>query len=282
MDDFYITLISNSSTKMFPENSTASFTVLLPQKICLKGEWCVGIAEMHYNYNFFNVCDGNNKIIFDKIDINSENRSFHVDDTENGIEKTSSDSDSIPLKRLEETVHNGFYKSVQSLIDAVNEKMQKNIGINLLSIDKFNNRTKVEQEKLEEKKNFVKIDGIYFENRLAMQLGFEPNKNVLEHELSPHVGNIYYGIPDQMLIYTDVIEPVFIGHEKAHVLKIINTTSAVSDFGDSCYKEFHHIHYVRLQKKEFEHISIDIRDYTGKRMPFLHGVSSLKLHFKKN
>lgn len=116
-----------------------------------------------------------------------------------------------------------------------------------------------------------------------MQLGFAPEDNILNFERSNNVGNIYFGVPDQMLIYTDIIEPVFVGHEKAQVIKIVNTGGGSStwSFGDVCNTEFQRMHYVPVLKKDFEAISVDIRDCTGSYMPFRHGVSTIKLHFKK-
>lgn len=148
----------------------------------------------------------------------------------------------------------------------------------IISIDKINNRTIVKSE-------FVHkgLKSISFEGRLGMQLGFEPNENILNYNLSPHIGNTLFGVPDQMLIYTDIIEPTYIGHEKAYVLKIINTDVKKYRIGDICYKEYYtHIHYMHVQKREFEAISVDIRDYTGTFMPFQHGVLTIKLHFQKN
>ena len=59
MKDFFFTLLSNSSINYFPQNTTSSFTVHLAEKITLNGTWKVGIAEIHYKYNFFNVCFSN-------------------------------------------------------------------------------------------------------------------------------------------------------------------------------------------------------------------------------
>lgn len=147
----------------------------------------------------------------------------------------------------------------------------------LISIDKINNRTIVNKKTI-----YKKLESISFQGRLAMQLGFEPDENILKHEVSPHIGNTFFGVPDQMLVYTDIIEPTYIGHEKACVLKIVNTNTNTYKFGDICYKEYTHIHYMNVQKREFESISVDIRDYTGCLIPFQHGVLTIKLHFKKN
>ena len=54
-NQFYIVLPSNSSMDVYPNNTTACFTVNLPQEIRLKGEWEVGLSESHYPLTFLNL-----------------------------------------------------------------------------------------------------------------------------------------------------------------------------------------------------------------------------------
>lgn len=206
MSDFFITLVSNSSMNIFPENKTSSFTVLLPEKISLKGDWCVAVAEVHYNYNFFNVNDQHNKIKL------IENL---VDMKRNEI---SSDEDDDSIHELQVTT--GYYNTVKDLIDTVNCQISPYLNKNhsLLSIDKFTNRTLVQKSDVPNN-----VAHIYLNGRLAMQLGFNPSTDILHTDISPHIGNVCFGVPDQMFVYTDIIDPTFIGHEKAYVIKVINT-----------------------------------------------------------
>lgn len=259
MKEFFVTLLSNSSANFFPDNKTSSFTVQLAEKITLNGSWSVGVAEIHYNYNFFNVTVNNNAVIATKNESNSSENTIHS------------------LHTVDITP--GFYACVTDLVETINTEMKKRwmISAPLISIDKINNRTVVNKQSV-----YKKLECISFQGRMAMQLGFEPGKNILHHELSPHIGNTSFGVPDQMLIYTDIIEPTYIGHEKACVLKIVNTNTNAYKFGDICYKEYTHIHYMNVQKREFESISVDIRDYAGSFIPFQHGILTIKLHFKKN
>lgn len=273
MDDFYLTLISNSSAEYYPNNTTSSFTVHLPQKLMLKGIWCAGVAEIHYKYNFFNVTDGNNVIFADFTILgnssNKDSKNNSVDRREhaNAVEKHES-----AIFRIEP----GFYKSVVDVVTAINKQTADRFGGNILEVDSLTNRTIIRHDKINKRP-----EAIYLKGRLAIQLGFQPNVNLMNLRKSPNAGNVHFGVPDQMLVYTDIMEPTIIGHEKAYVIKIVNTAPKSLEFGDSCYTEFQHIHYMVLQRKEFESISIDIRDYTGEYMPFLHGVLTVKLHFKK-
>lgn len=276
MDEFFVTLLSNSSMQFFPDNKTSSFTVQLAEKITLNGSWSVGLAEIHYNYNFFNVTSNNNSVVAVKKKLElSEKSEYSSDDmcSTSGYHRPVSDF----IRTVKITP--GYYASVSDLIDTVNTEMKNHdlVTMPFISIDKINNRSVVKKESVRKS-----IESISFEGRLAMQLGFEPDENILNQTISPHIGNTFFGVPDQMLIYTDIIEPTFIGHEKAYVMKIVNTNVHTYKFGDICYREYTHIHYMRVQKREFESVSVDIRDYTGAFIPFQHGVLTIKLHFKKN
>ena len=255
--------MSNSSMSINTDNKTSSFTVNLPQKITLCGKWSVALSEIHYNYNFFNITSGNNRIIFEMVPTT-------VNDPNNTITKRL-------IKNV--SIKPGFYPNIEAVVSTINDEIKKTIDTNetFFSYNKFNGRTIISPLPIISNK----IVSITFDPRLAMQLGFHPHDNAVIHPISPHPANIHFGIADQMLIYTDIIEPTYIGHEKAYVLKIVNTQPRSLTFGDACYKEFPMMHYMPLQKREFESISIDIRDYSGEYMPFLHGILTLKLHFKK-
>lgn len=47
-DEFCVNLSSTNSEKYFPENTATNFTVRLPYKIQLQGEWQVALTEIHY------------------------------------------------------------------------------------------------------------------------------------------------------------------------------------------------------------------------------------------
>lgn len=184
------------------------------------------------------------------------------------------------MKYLNKTtaVQPGFYNDISDVVSILNDSVKETTGSNdnVFLYDRVNGRTNILSSNLSNE-----IKEIRFSDRMSVQLGFAPNENIRNLKISQHAGNIHFGIPDQMMIYTDIIEPTFIGNEKAYVLKIVNTQPNSLTFGDACYKEFHQMHYMPLQKREFDSVSIDIRDHSGNFMPFLHGVLTLKLHFMK-
>lgn len=48
-NEFYLTLLSNSSMNYFPNNTLAHFQTKLPRKITLASNWVVGLAEISFN-----------------------------------------------------------------------------------------------------------------------------------------------------------------------------------------------------------------------------------------
>lgn len=264
-NNFFLTLMSNSSLNYYTENRTSEFTVHLPQKIQLTGEWAVALAELHYPYNFFNVAENENKIYAE----------FNIKTLKSGGDSNKA----IQIRHRKLRISPGFYRSIDCILKAVNRELSHCTGCDVLSLNELDGRTVVNLDKCQD----ANLKSIIFSPRLAMQLGFSPEDNILNFNLSNNVGNIYFGIPDQMLIYTDVIESVLVGHEKAQVIKIVNTAgkSKSCAFGDVHTIEFQRMHYIPVMKKDFESISVDIRDCTGSHMPFRHGVSTVKLHFKR-
>lgn len=120
-----------------------------------------------------------------------------------------------------------------------------------------------------------------FHGRLATQLGFAPDENVFAYKRSPYVGNIYFGVPEQLMVYCDLVEPQMIGYDLSQIIKVVNTTNSEVKFGTPCHRAFQKIHYIPVLKKEFESVEINIKDITGQSFPFCHGIVLIKLHFKQ-
>lgn len=250
--EFYITLISNSSLSYYPENKTNCFTAQLPQYIMLEGEWSVALVEIQYPFTLFNITNNNNKIIV-KYD---------------GGE-------------IETQITPGYYSDINDVIKAINNKM-KVITANdcFIELDPSTQRVKVNKD-LKNHISKVVLTSVCFENRLAMQLGFEPGKNMCGYRLSPHATNINLGIPELMVVYCDIVDGQILGDKFCKMLRVINTANAKMTFAQFCHKEFNLPHYVKLQSKKFETIALDIRDTNAQPMPFLFGSLTVKLHFRR-
>ena len=54
-NDFYLTLPSKASMKMYPDNTLYPYITDLPQHIDLTGEWECGLAEIQYPHTWYNI-----------------------------------------------------------------------------------------------------------------------------------------------------------------------------------------------------------------------------------
>ena len=58
MNSFYLELVSNASSQVYPQNAMASFTNFLPDKIELDGSWEVALVEVSYPGICYNIEGG--------------------------------------------------------------------------------------------------------------------------------------------------------------------------------------------------------------------------------
>jgi hypothetical protein len=282
MKDFYLTLASNSSMDYF-DNKTSCFTVKLPRTLTLAGKWVTALAEIHYQNTFLNVSEGSNRITYRR----HQKDSKFIPLSENPVEQC-----------LFETRN---YNSIQDILNSINFFMNPFLQLDKDKGKVDSNKTEAKtnpKKDLKEEKSFVYFDKdtnlvlinpkvkrlfseLFFDNRLAIQLGYDPFTNALEKSPElvkpPHLS---YGIADEMMVYCDILEPQVFGHEMAKVIRIVNTRKEAL-FGEKCHQEYQRLQYIPILKKEFETISIELRDKTGTLLPFEYGTVLLVLHFLK-
>ena len=81
---------------------------------------------------------------------------------------------------------------------------------------------------------------------------------------------------DPLYVNTDVMEPRVVGDSLVSLLRIV-PISRMHSYTVS--KRIDHIQEVSLLYKEFGTILVDIGDYTGEPVPFVHGKVMVTLHF---
>jgi hypothetical protein len=248
MSDFYLTLLSNASMDIYPDNKTSCFNVHLPRAITLEGRWCLAITEIHYQYNLLNVTDGNNTV-------------HAVMGSENYRHKIPS----------------GHYEKIENVISVLNQGWSSTMPVgDFLEIDGNTKNLKYSEVGMN------RIKHIKFENRLALQLGYEPNTDITPRISKPLLPcDISRGTPDEMLVYCNIVEPQIVGDELARVIRIVNIPKKGVFFGRPLHYEFQWLQYIDVSKKQFDTILIELRDKTGAFMSFVSGTVTLILHFKK-
>lgn len=291
--DFYLTLLSNSSFDHFPNNKTSQFRVYLNKEIHLDGgQWVIALSEIIYPFNFYNVTKGSNAI------------------SVNIYEKHDNQKKIVFRAKLQIDV--GHYRTIEELIDEVNDRANRKLfcdlfetklasrnrillaescRINILSNyvlhkDRVIPVVEVEQEDGNSVPNappFIEdLDvEVTVEGKLAFQLGYEPDSNILEHILSPHPAGIDHSLPTETFIYVDIVEPQIVSHSASQVLKIVKASERGLKFGEVFSREILNRHYVPVNKKRFQTVSVDLRDSHGQHLPFAYGQSIIQVHFKR-
>ena len=81
-----------------------------------------------------------------------------------------------------------------------------------------------------------------------------------------------------MYVYCDIVEPRVVGDTTVQLLRVVPVEGK---HGEVVCKTYENVHYIPLQRKQFQTLEIYIRDDRGQRVPFECGKSIVTLHFKR-
>ena len=240
---FYLTLPSNSSLGVFPDNKTTSYRVKLPQTIDLEGNWEVGLYSVSYPNTWYTLQDG------------SDTHIFYMGTS--GVFQQA-------------IIDYGYYQSMQDFVKAVNKALARNVNDNIkLTYNTLNGKVTVQV-----KKGYQ----LGLIGRMSIILGFGDTdlKIITKTTVSPFVTDLT--VVSTIYVYCDIVEPQVVGDTSAQLLKSI---PAEGKFGDVIAKTFTNIQYVPVQTKSFENVEVLLRNDTGDPVPFERGKVIITLHFKQ-
>ena len=83
---------------------------------------------------------------------------------------------------------------------------------------------------------------------------------------------------DTIYVYTDGVESRIVGDSLVPLLRALPVSGR---HGVTVSDRFTNIHYVPLLYSHFKSIEMDIRDDTGRRVPFDYGRVTVSLHFRR-
>lgn len=270
---FYVTLPSNSSSHIFPDNRVTHFKTQLSSRISLQGEWEVSLAEVHYRNNFSTLPNNDFWIAFEfdlnKLPVITDN----IEKEENNSDGSGgSDATSIvdPEGRGKIYFSGGCFSSIESLLRRISSnKAFKSIA----SISVFQSRIRITL-----KEHIKRLILSLSLQRVFNLLGVELNQSFID---GTDEFNLHACVPTQMFIYTDIIEPQHVGNVNAPLLRIVNIANSRDTLDSQAVNIFRHPHYIPLLKREFQEVEIDIRDDLGYYLPFTEGSLNVKLHFRQ-
>ena len=244
---FYLTLPSNSSMDYFPNNTLTHYTTKLPQTIDLDGSWEMGLSEIHYPHSWFNV---------------GKNEFWMRGQCKPAHQKLG--------KEIIWQLPDGFYKSPKWMVAQLDKRINKS---NLrdrfhIGVDDINKRAY-----LQVKKNCQVI----LSPELKTVLGFRQQVFEEGHHESDWVADLNRGM-NSLYVYCPLAAPRTVGDAQVPLLRIIPVEGKDAE---NIMRVFDPVQYFPLAQRNFHTIEIDIRDDTGKPVPFERGRVVVTLHFRK-
>jgi hypothetical protein len=296
MESFFITLISNAkeSSKKYPDNTVAKFTTQLFNSIELNANYEVALKEFICPISFFNITK-----------------------EEYSVAQELKFTDPNQLRSIEIGLYHipaGNYTSIHRILKFLNEipfiatkleviydEISEHVALVELDLSpnlKKNEKKKAEKRKLEVKNKTEEsagsiaysegavaepiVDpgfGIDFSPKLRHLLGFKQGVPLVEGP-APYPVNLYINVPQQLLIYCDIVEPHLVGDGVSRLLRNVGIED-VTKFGNLFVKTYDNPDYLPVLKTHFSTIEIDIRVNGEDPAPFQFGPSLVKVHFRK-
>jgi hypothetical protein len=247
---FYLTLPSNASLDVFPDNKTTEYRVKLPQPTDLDGNWEVGLYSISYPNTWYALRN-----------INADTH-FYCDDGSGFYSTVELD--------------HGFYESVQEFITDINKVLKKKIGDDSIY---FTYSTRTGKVTCHLKKPRHKV---FVARRISLVLGYAGKETIIDvakgaAQESPYVADLSFF--SSIFTYCDIIQPQIVGDTSAQLFRSIPVEGK---YGDIITKTFTNIQYVPVQTKSFGDVKILLRNDTGDPVPFERGKVITTLHFRQH
>ena len=273
---FYLTLPSNASMKWYPDNTLVHYITDLPQRIDLSGEWECGLAEIQYPQSGYNIG------VYDTW--------FFLNET-------------IPMGLTPSAkISVGYYKSPMTLMNHVNK------GLNSMATDKV--QAKLSYSSITQKITLLMTPGTEFtvphRSALVRMLGFEPsvvsNPPSIVAAVPSALGSIISAVTtiadmthtaeNPILGGTDIgltplatvfLPPKRLPMARTPTVKRPNTWCRwiKGSMQSTSTRMSWSLAYVPLLYAHFKSIEMNIRDDTGRFVPFEYGNVTMTLHFRR-
>ena len=227
-----------------PNNTLAQYITNLPRRISLSGDWECGLTEIHYPHDWYNV------------------RNARLTVEHHGNMETDA------------YFEDGYYGSAKTLVRALNDGVKG--GSVKFSHDPVTQKVCVHMKgdttfalygDLPDVLGFGRGDGVVIRtsNRKTVVQGHS-------------IVDLRRGF-ESLYVYSSIVEPRIVGDKIAPLLRIVPITGR---HGEMVAARFDHVQYMPVLSREFEAVEIEIRDDTGRPVPFERGKVTMTLHLRRH
>ena len=216
---FYLTLPSNASLDVFPNNKTTEYHVQLPQAVNLEGDWEVGVYSLSYPHTWYTLRNTNT------------DTHFYCNDGSGFYSMTEMDY--------------GFYGSIQEFITDINAALKKEVGDDSIY---FTYSTKTGKVTCHLTKPGHRV---FIAGRISLILGYAGKETIIDvtkgaAQESPYVADLSFF--SSIFTYCNIVEAQMVGNVNARLIK---TVPVEGTHGDIITKTFTNIQYVPVETKSF-------------------------------
>lgn len=237
----------------FPNNTLTTYTTRLHQPQDLKGSWEVGLAEIQYPHSWFNV---------------SENELW-LEMTVGGPTNVAS-TEFDPGATVKLHLKPGYYSNVINILEYIwGAKGMVSHG------DMF----RIAMDNIDQRVTLTVMTGLRLQlsPKLSKLLGFESTHYSEGKHTGRYMADVHQGFYS-IYVYCPLVEPQIVGDSRVPLVRIVPIDGTP---GHVISKEFQPIHYIKLQRRQFQEIEIMLRDDTGKPIHFERGKVVITLHFRR-
>lgn len=263
---FYVTLPSNASMNIFPDNNPSKFFIKLPQTIELSSQYEVGLAEIQFPNSYFNVLE--------------DTTWLHYLPTFEAPDKTPPVGDTVAVETWPSVGTNsiinmpaGLYESAETFVDALNQLITNTFGTSPPVKIHYNRASKKAVIKLYKKGAQVYLsDGLKEILALPSSLLNDENRELRGQDmvdLDRDMKNVY--------VYCDLVSPRPVGDVSVPLLRCVPLLDRTIS---SVFRIYDKPHYINLSRFAFDTIEILLTTDQGKTIPFTAGTSVVTLHFR--
>ena len=295
MNNFIVNLRSNDSIDKFPDNVVSDFCVKMSNPIELKGQWQVGLSEIHYTNSikkmelelsysleieYRNVDHSPiSNMINDTTEFNTikslYNRALNNNYISEILVKINRDSNFIEVKRDES--NNDIITITLKSNEAIFKYLEKKKTRNQKNTESVNENVLMEPSQ----QKYIRIKTLSLSNHLRFVLGMEfmeyENVEVIKGLKTPY----YPSHPTSLFIHSDIIEHQYVGSDMLQLLRSVAMDRSAKNKNNRLQVIFSNPYFMNVNRNYIESIRIQILDEFMERIKFESGNVNVTLIFRK-
>jgi hypothetical protein len=278
-DRFSLTLPSNVSQSFYKKNSNGHYFTRLQHPIKLpRGDWVVGISDIHFTKSWHNVEAGTVTWLEEQL---TDPTSLEPDDrlAASRPDYTLQPGEKLYLrKRLQ--MNAGLYDSLADVLESLRRLFD---GTLLKEAVRFYHRQNADRVYLSlySDKSKGRVRELTFSEDLCQILGFPVGTWINEPgyygTMSPDINRGMTGL----YVYSNVVDNRLVGDAYVPLLRVIPLASRFAEKYENVYVEFNNIQYHDVANFQGRDIEIRIARDNGDTVNFDKGKVIIALHFKR-